>query len=274
MGGELENLFCSANFSASSISDLKSSTILFSFIGAGASRFIRFVSRFKSRTALNKMDNILSQIPRNIRALTSIILSTMCIYLAEYPNENITPVLIESESSYNFFIQNSKIIPITRNTINLIDLINNLINNNIDLEKGMPNKNNVFTYNVYQHKYHYIVLFFALKEAFSRKTNTIYKQILDFCVNHIYLLCHIFDIIRKKYEEDKIEDKNLIIDIGTIIEKEIKYWTLDTITEMERKNFQLASSKFAVKEPHLFIKEVPWFKTWYKENKDKYVVDI
>jgi hypothetical protein len=59
-----------------------------------------------------------------------------------------------------------------------------------------------------------------------------------------------------------------------------KFWKflvnifLDTITEMERKNFQLASSKFAVKEPHLFIKEVPWFKTWYKENKDKYVVDI
>ena len=56
-----------------------------------------------------------------------------------------------------------------------------------------------------------------------------------------------------------------------------KFWKvlvdifLNTVTEMEKHNFELASNKFAAKEPHLYIKEVPWFKTWYKENKDKYV---
>jgi len=56
-----------------------------------------------------------------------------------------------------------------------------------------------------------------------------------------------------------------------------KFWKvivghfLDTLTPLEISNFSLASSKFAVKEPHLYIKEVPWFKNWYKENKDKFV---
>jgi hypothetical protein len=46
---------------------------------------------------------------------------------------------------------------------------------------------------------------------------------------------------------------------------------LATLNEKEQSNFQLASSKFAVKEPHLFIKDVPWFKEWYKENNKKYI---
>ncbi len=56
-----------------------------------------------------------------------------------------------------------------------------------------------------------------------------------------------------------------------------EYWKffvdkfLDTLTEKEQNNFKLASSKFAVKEPHLFIKDVPWFKEWYKENNKKYI---
>ncbi len=45
---------------------------------------------------------------------------------------------------------------------------------------------------------------------------------------------------------------------------------LETISDMEKKNFELAASKFAKKEPHLYIKEVPWFKSWYKENGSKY----
>ncbi len=45
---------------------------------------------------------------------------------------------------------------------------------------------------------------------------------------------------------------------------------LETLTENEVKNFELASSKFAKKEPHLYIKDVPWFKTWYKENADTF----
>ncbi len=47
---------------------------------------------------------------------------------------------------------------------------------------------------------------------------------------------------------------------------------LSTITSEEQRNFKLAASKFAVREPHLFIKDVPWFKEWYKINKDKYVI--
>ncbi len=43
-----------------------------------------------------------------------------------------------------------------------------------------------------------------------------------------------------------------------------------TLTEQEKQNFALAAGKFAEKQPHLYVKEVPWFKTWYKENKDKY----
>ena len=45
----------------------------------------------------------------------------------------------------------------------------------------------------------------------------------------------------------------------------------ETLSEQEILNFKLASSKFAVNEPHLFIKDVPWFKDWYKENKSKFV---
>jgi hypothetical protein len=58
-----------------------------------------------------------------------------------------------------------------------------------------------------------------------------------------------------------------------------KFWKfivekfLDTLTENEKSNFKLASNKFAIKEPHLYIKEVPWFKTWYKENSAKYIAD-
>jgi hypothetical protein len=55
-----------------------------------------------------------------------------------------------------------------------------------------------------------------------------------------------------------------------------KFWKflvekfLLTLTDRERSNFDLASSKFAEKEPHLYIKEVPWFKSWYKENKETF----
>ena len=45
----------------------------------------------------------------------------------------------------------------------------------------------------------------------------------------------------------------------------------ETLSEQEILNFKLASSKFATNEPHLFIKDVPWFKDWYKENKSKFV---
>jgi hypothetical protein len=47
---------------------------------------------------------------------------------------------------------------------------------------------------------------------------------------------------------------------------------LSTITSEEQRNFKLASSKFAASEPHLFVKDVPWFKEWYKTNKEKYVI--
>ena len=43
-----------------------------------------------------------------------------------------------------------------------------------------------------------------------------------------------------------------------------------TLTDSERSNFDLASSKFAEREPHLYIKEVHWFKLWYKENKETF----
>jgi hypothetical protein len=48
---------------------------------------------------------------------------------------------------------------------------------------------------------------------------------------------------------------------------------LETITPDEKRNFALAASKFAIREPHLYIKDVPWFKEWYKTNKEKYVED-
>jgi len=49
-----------------------------------------------------------------------------------------------------------------------------------------------------------------------------------------------------------------------------KYWKyyvnifLDTLNENEKSNFILASNKFSEKEPHLYIKDIPWFKEWYK----------
>jgi hypothetical protein len=94
-------------------------------------------------------------------------------------------------------------------------------------------------------------------------------------------------MIKKVSAKNKIENKDTLYKNSHIIMEKIssellktepsKFWKilvdifLGTITEMEKNNFQLASSKFAVKEPHLYIKEVPWFKTWYKENKDTYV---
>ena len=48
---------------------------------------------------------------------------------------------------------------------------------------------------------------------------------------------------------------------------------LSTLTPNEQNNFKLASGKFAPKEPHLYIKDVPWFKQWYKENYIKYIDD-
>jgi len=49
---------------------------------------------------------------------------------------------------------------------------------------------------------------------------------------------------------------------------------LSTLTENEQNNFKLASNKFAVKEPHLYVKDVPWFKQWYKDNYSSYVDDM
>ena len=46
---------------------------------------------------------------------------------------------------------------------------------------------------------------------------------------------------------------------------------LKTLTENEQNHFKLASNKFAIKEPYLYIKEVPWFKTWYKEFSQEYL---
>ena len=48
-----------------------------------------------------------------------------------------------------------------------------------------------------------------------------------------------------------------------------RYWKyyvdlfLETLNEDEKSNFLLASSKFSEKQPHLYIKDIPWFKNWY-----------
>jgi hypothetical protein len=49
--------------------------------------------------------------------------------------------------------------------------------------------------------------------------------------------------------------------------------TTDLVLVPKLNNFKLASSKFAAREPHLFVKDVPWFKEWYKTNKEIYVID-
>ena len=71
------------------------------------------------------------------------------------------------------------------------------------------------------------------------------------------------------------EIKKINLDILKINPSEFWKFIVDiflkTLNETEQNNFKLASDKFAIKEPHLYIKEVPWFKTWYKENYSKYV---
>jgi hypothetical protein len=75
-------------------------------------------------------------------------------------------------------------------------------------------------------------------------------------------------------DEDELND---FIDSELLKTRPSIYWKffvdkfLATLNEKEQSNFQLASSKFAVKEPHLFIKDVPWFKDWYKSNNTKYI---
>ncbi len=85
------------------------------------------------------------------------------------------------------------------------------------------------------------------------------------------------------YNNNFIDDDESENDLNDFIDPELLktrpsiYWKffvdkfLATLNEKEQSNFQLASSKFAVKEPHLFIKDVPWFKDWYKANNKNYI---
>ncbi len=67
--------------------------------------------------------------------------------------------------------------------------------------------------------------------------------------------------------------KALLNTTPSIFWKKLVEIFLSTLTEKEQNNFKLASNKFAIKEPHLYIKDVPWFKEWYKQNYLKYVDD-
>lgn len=64
-------------------------------------------------------------------------------------------------------------------------------------------------------------------------------------------------------------------DPGLLKTNPSKYWKLlvdqflATLTQKEQDNFELASNKFSEAEPHLYIKDVPWFKEWFKEEKEK-----
>ncbi len=74
-------------------------------------------------------------------------------------------------------------------------------------------------------------------------------------------------------------DESTKINLSTLKINPSEFWKfmvdkfLETLNESEKNNFKLASNKFASREPHLYIKEVPWFKTWYKENSAKYLDD-
>ncbi len=75
---------------------------------------------------------------------------------------------------------------------------------------------------------------------------------------------------------DNDDSENDFIEPELLKTRPSSYWKffvdkfLATLNEKEQSNFKLASSKFAVKEPHLFIKDVPWFKDWYKANNKNY----
>lgn len=50
-----------------------------------------------------------------------------------------------------------------------------------------------------------------------------------------------------------------------------QYWKvlvdqfLEGLDQTSQENFQLAAGKFAEKDPHLYIKDIPWFKDWWKD---------
>jgi hypothetical protein len=78
-------------------------------------------------------------------------------------------------------------------------------------------------------------------------------------------------------DDEPENDLNDFIDPELLKTRPSIYWKffvdkfLVTLNEKEQSNFKLASSKFAVSEPHLYIKDIPWFKGWYKENNTKYI---
>jgi hypothetical protein len=113
------------------------------------------------------------------------------------------------------------------------------------------------------------------------KTEELLDYILDSNNNHKYIKNFLkkksndnynltnFDIIVKKLS--KMSHKQSIVEKLQKIAFDIVYCFKQTTNE--QNNFKLASGKFAPKEPHLYIKDVPWFKQWYKENYIKYIDD-
>uniref|UniRef100_A0A6C0E6X4 Uncharacterized protein n=1 Tax=viral metagenome TaxID=1070528 RepID=A0A6C0E6X4_9ZZZZ len=43
---------------------------------------------------------------------------------------------------------------------------------------------------------------------------------------------------------------------------------IETLDQKSKDNFILAANKFASEAPHLYIKDIPWFKDWFKQNKN------
>lgn len=43
---------------------------------------------------------------------------------------------------------------------------------------------------------------------------------------------------------------------------------IETLDQKSKENFILASNKFSPEAHHLYIKDVPWFKDWFKQQKN------
>ncbi len=198
----------------------------------------------------NKMEKIISEIPRNIRSLTYIIFYTIQA-LIKFDGDRLMTFINDDEnnlSNYNFYHSNSPI----NNPFTLTSFVTNF-----KLETLMPSsvlgKN--YNKNVNILNYHYALLFESLKNNLLElvKKYTVRRfpklaehivNILNFCTERIYLLCKIFNEILQDHEKEKSnvskKDKtlevtytinmsniglsNIVLTLDDIINKYIRYF--------------------------------------------------
>ncbi len=175
---------------------------LVTFIGDTFSNVKTYATQFwkNKRTDIktfNQMENILSRIPRNIRALTYIIFYTLHIFIK---SKSPTPA---PQIIFKNYIENvSNCYGGQAYNVSLLHLINSF-----KLEKNMPQKIIDLRYSSHRQNYDYALFLLSLKEALINHStytlSNVVKDILEFCVVRIFILCNIFHQILENHQKDQ-----------------------------------------------------------------------